>query len=336
MLTIVIPTYNMQDFLPECLDSLIVEEECMTLLEILVIIDGATDNSEQIAQDYANRYPDTFHVILKENGNYGSCVNRGIAEAKGKYIKILDADDKFKTDYYSLFLRQLQDINVDMIINDYNGWNMSNGHIDYFKYNLPNPNTFTIKDLKFTKKVPLMMHATAYRTSLLRDMNYQQSEGISYTDQEWVFMPLTRVRTVWYFPHDLYIYRVGRVGQTVDINVWIRHAEEEIFGLKKMTKYYQEVKDMSSDVVRNLLEYRLLFRTNAIYNHLFIRSFGEVDDSLIRDLELYVHDNLPFIYNQIDKDINYHGINVINLYRNHPFAYSTYLKGRKFAKTLFK
>ncbi len=336
ILTLVIPTYNMQDFLPECLDSLLIEDELMSLLEILVIIDGATDNSAQIGLEYAKRYPNTFRIIQKENGNYGSCVNYGIAEAKGKYIKTLDADDRFNTENFGHFLRQLQGVDADMIINDYAGWNMTNGHTDYFRYNLPTPNTFTIEGLKFTKQVPLMMHATAYRTTLLRDMNYKQTEGISYTDQEWTFMPLTRVKTIWYFPHIVYIYRVGRSGQTVDINVWIHHAEEEIFGLKKMTKFYQDIKDRLSDTVRKILEYRLVFRTNAIYNHIFIRSFGSIDDAIIKDLDKYVYNNLSFVYKQLEKDISYHGLNVINLYRKHPIVYKIYLKSRKIAQNTFK
>lgn len=78
ILTIVIPTYNMQDYLRRCLDSLIVPEEQMKHLEVLVVNDGSKDNSSAIAHEYQDKYPDTFRVIDKENGNYGSCVNRGL------------------------------------------------------------------------------------------------------------------------------------------------------------------------------------------------------------------------------------------------------------------
>ena len=83
----------MEKYLNKCLDSLIVEN--MNLLEVLIINDGSKDNSSNIAHVYENKYPNTFRVIDKENGNYGSCINRGIKEAKGKYIKVLDADDSF-------------------------------------------------------------------------------------------------------------------------------------------------------------------------------------------------------------------------------------------------
>lgn len=86
ILSIVIPTYNMEDLLSKCLSSLIVKNH-LDMLEVLVVNDGSKDLSSEIAHQFEKENPDTFRVIDKENGNYGSCVNRGLKEAKGKYIK---------------------------------------------------------------------------------------------------------------------------------------------------------------------------------------------------------------------------------------------------------
>ena len=75
LLSIIIPTYNMQKYLRHCLDSLLVSDEMMDQLEVLVINDGSKDNSSKIAHEYETKYPNTFRVVDKENGNYGSCVN---------------------------------------------------------------------------------------------------------------------------------------------------------------------------------------------------------------------------------------------------------------------
>lgn len=69
LLTIVIPTYNMQAYLHRCLDSLLVSEEHMQQIEVLVINGGSKDNSFAIAHEYEAKYPNTFRVIDKENGN---------------------------------------------------------------------------------------------------------------------------------------------------------------------------------------------------------------------------------------------------------------------------
>ncbi len=80
--------------------------------------DGSKDRSSEIAHSYQDRYPQTFRVIDKENGNYGSCVNRGLNEATGKYIKLLDADDSFDTNVFMHFLTEMQLTDVDMWITD--------------------------------------------------------------------------------------------------------------------------------------------------------------------------------------------------------------------------
>src|SRR5574344_1213565 len=113
ILTIIIPTYNMEKYLRRCLDSLIIDEEGMKQLEVLVINDGSKDSSSQIAHEYQDKYPDMFRVIDKENGGHGSCCNVGLREAKGKYIRFLDSDDWFDQKNFPKFIELLQALDVD-------------------------------------------------------------------------------------------------------------------------------------------------------------------------------------------------------------------------------
>lgn len=91
VLTIIIPMYNMEKYINQCLDSLMVQG--MERLEVIVVNDGSKDGSLAIARTYESRYPQIFCVINKENGNYGSCINCGLSKATGRYIRVLDADD---------------------------------------------------------------------------------------------------------------------------------------------------------------------------------------------------------------------------------------------------
>lgn len=86
----------MEKYLNKCLDSLLIKTG-LEYLEVIVVNDGSSDSSLSIAQAYQQKYPDVFVIIDKTNGNYGSCINAGLPVAKGKYIKILDADDSFST-----------------------------------------------------------------------------------------------------------------------------------------------------------------------------------------------------------------------------------------------
>ena len=119
VLSIIIPTYNMEDYLRQCLDSLIIADDLMQQLEVLVINDGSKDQSSAIAHEYSRKHPSTIFVIDKENGNYGSCINRGLKEATGKFIKILDADDSFDSAALAEFINQLRDTNADLVITNF-------------------------------------------------------------------------------------------------------------------------------------------------------------------------------------------------------------------------
>ena len=124
VLTVIIPTYNMENYLRYCLDSLLIKE-FLKQLEVLIINDGSKDGSSVIGHEYEQLYPEIFRVIDKENGNYGSCINRGLKEAKGKYVKILDADDSFNTDNFESFVSFLIQTDADLILSDFAVVNMN-------------------------------------------------------------------------------------------------------------------------------------------------------------------------------------------------------------------
>ena len=137
----------MENYLHKCLDSLIVSDDNMNRLEVLVINDGSKDSSSQIAHEYESKYPQTFRVVDKENGNYGSCINRGLKEAKGKYVKVLDADDYFDNVVFNQFLSFLSETDADLIINDYSVVDGNGNNTDNYSFPLPMENVFSLGDL---------------------------------------------------------------------------------------------------------------------------------------------------------------------------------------------
>lgn len=240
ILTILIPTYNMQTYLRHCLDSLIVSDEQMRKLEVLVINDGSIDNSSNIAHEYEAKYPNSFRVIDKENGNYGSCINKGLQIATGKYVKVLDADDSFDTTYFGDYLRFLNNTDVDMIITPYTIVDEIDKEKSREEYDLPINTLLTWEQLTPAfKKKSLQMHAVTYKRQNLIDIHYRQTEGISYTDQEWIFTPLTAVKTAVKYPHAIYRYLYGRKGQTTDTEVFRRNISHNELCCRRIVKDYK-------------------------------------------------------------------------------------------------
>ena len=140
LLSIIIPTYNMESYLRRCLDSLIVSDKKMERVEVMVINDGSKDSSSQIAHEYEAKYPLTFRVIDKKNGNYGSCINCGLRFATGRYVKVLDADDYFNRVAFESYFYYLLTVDVDLVITDYNIVDDSGSVTEVCKFNLPQNN----------------------------------------------------------------------------------------------------------------------------------------------------------------------------------------------------
>ena len=89
-ITFTVPCYNSQDYMERCIDSLLPGGEDV---EIIIVNDGSTDATAQIADDYAARYPGIVRAVHKKNGGHGSGVNKGLELATGAYFKVVDSDD---------------------------------------------------------------------------------------------------------------------------------------------------------------------------------------------------------------------------------------------------
>lgn len=272
ILSIVIPSYNMQDYLPACLDSLRVDDPALfNQLDIIVVNDGSKDRTSAIAHEYVAQHPDVIRAIDKPNGNYGSCVNRGLAEAKGTFIKILDADDTFDMAAFKSFIRRLieseeKNEQVDLFLTDF-VWLDANGEVmkrDRFSL-CPN----TVLDVDSLNKLePLaMMQAVAYRTAILHELVYRQTEGISYTDLEWASYPMAGVRRIYYFPHVIYRYLAERPGQTMEPVRF--HVKDLPMRGKVSLRMIKELADRQKAGAPSLLMLYLrkfaLFATKGIY-----------------------------------------------------------------------
>lgn len=90
-ISIIVPVYNVENYLTKCLDSLV--NQSLSNIEILVINDGSKDNSEKIIEGYAQRYPEKIKAFTKENGGLSDARNFGLDRAAGDYIGFVDSDD---------------------------------------------------------------------------------------------------------------------------------------------------------------------------------------------------------------------------------------------------
>ncbi len=300
LLTIIVPTYNMEKYLHKCLDSLLVSDDNMERLEVLVVNDGSKDSSSKIAYEYEEKYPQTFRVIDKENGNYGSCINRGLEEATGKYIKVLDADDYYVVSALDDFVNYLQNQDVDFVINDFVIVDEHGTMTNSYTFSLPIGRDFTLQDIPKEMIKWLWHHGVTYKTSIPRSIGYHQSEGISYTDDEWIFMPMCKVGSVSYFPHVLYNYLIGREGQTFDPVVMRNSFDKRIVVGKSMVKFFAVIERDCSDVAKSFLSEKLRARLSVIYNFYLIKEPSHEGYELLREFDQFIKRQSLYIYDLLE------------------------------------
>jgi len=117
VLTVSIAAYNVEKFIKKTLESLLVKG--IEILEVLVEDDGGTDDTARIVKEYENKYPGIIKFVHKENGGYGSTINKSIELAKGKYFKQLDGDDWYDSENFEKLLELLKNIDTDAVYTPY-------------------------------------------------------------------------------------------------------------------------------------------------------------------------------------------------------------------------
>ena len=110
--SVIVPIYNVEKYLEKCLDSLV--NQTLKDIEIILVNDGSTDNSGQIAKKYANKYKDKIIYLEKENGGLSDARNYGLEYVKGDYISFVDSDDYISKNLYSELVKYMEK-DYDMI-----------------------------------------------------------------------------------------------------------------------------------------------------------------------------------------------------------------------------
>nr|WP_239534446.1 CDP-glycerol glycerophosphotransferase family protein [Priestia taiwanensis] len=112
--SVIVPIYNAEKYVVECLDSLV--EQSLENIEVLLINDGSTDNSQTIAEEYVTNHPHLFQLINKENGGVASARNRGLTVATGEYVAFLDPDDYVLPNTYRVMYLKSRNTQSDTFI----------------------------------------------------------------------------------------------------------------------------------------------------------------------------------------------------------------------------
>ena len=231
LLSVVVPAYNSADFLLACLETLVVPGG---EVEVVVVDDGSSDATGEVAEGFASAH-EGFRVIRQENKGHGGAVNTGVAAATGTWIKVVDSDDALDPVALERVLTQLrewrdQGVEPDLVVTNFvymRADRRPHRHAVRYPRILPQGRVGSWSDVgRFRPDQYLMMHALMYRTEVLRNSGMRLPEHCFYVDNLYSFEPLIHVDSLVYINEDLYLYTIGREGQSVSDEVIVTRLDQ--------------------------------------------------------------------------------------------------------------
>ena len=338
-ITFAIPCYNSASYMDKCIESIISLDDGRGDIEILIIDDGSTlDDTAKKADEWHERYPESIYAIHKPNGGHGSAVNAGLAEARGRYYKVVDSDDwldKDAMDVIMPYFRAQSELAhaCDLVIGNYVYEKVYEGTHTTINYKnvFPEGKEFGWQDIKhFRQSQYLLMHSVIYRTEMLRDIGLRLPEHCFYVDNVFVYVPLPFVDTIRYFNVDMYRYFIGREGQSINEDTMMKRIDQQL----RVTRTMIDAVDPTEDVPhRKLQKYMENYLSMMMcICSVFLRMINtEESEQKRKDIWAYLKERRPRLYPHIRRS-------VLNVATNIPteFGRKLGLGGYHIAQKIFK
>lgn len=268
ILTVAICAYNMEDYIEEVLDSCIIQE--MDKLEVLVMNDGSKDRTAELTQKYCDKYPDTFKLVNKENGGWGSNLNRAVHMAHGKYFKEVDADDWFETENLQKLIGELEKTDADLVLTDHrychsDGIRENNAEWAEYAGQLLN-----MEDLK---SFYFCIWDASFLTEKLVKNYLNLPKHTLYTDNLFIMYQLPKLKTAYFIKDVVYNYRLDRDGQSMNVESMRKHYKDVVRVLSKAIDFF----NMSEENKKNPHVKGRFYATYIIFFHYFMMMGNDKD-----------------------------------------------------------
>lgn len=288
ILSFAVPCYNSAAYMKNCVESLLVGGEDV---EIIIVDDGSSDETAQIADEYERKYPTIIKAVHQENGGHGEAVNTGLAHAAGLYFKVVDSDDWVNEEAYRKILKVLEESirgprTLDMLISNYVYERQGAKKKRVMRYDgcLPTDRFFGWEDVKpLGKSKYLLMHSLIYRTELLRESGLVLPKHTFYVDNLVAFVPFPYVKTMYYLDVNFYRYFIGREDQSVQEDVMIRRIDQQLCVNKLMIDYMVSQKNLPKKLRKYMLNYLTIITT--VSSIMLIRS--NTEENFEKKVELW-------------------------------------------------
>lgn len=249
-LSIIVPIYNVENYLPECLESLI--KQNLANIEIICVNDGSTDSSLQIIKSFAQKNAN-IRIIDKSNSGYGDSLNKGMECARGEYIGIVESDDFIEPNMFEDLYNIAKQNDCDIVKSDwFNFWSKTNTKEKNGRINTYNNNIVNVKEHPEILTLQPTLWSAIYKRDLIENnkIKFLITPGASYQDTSFSFKVLSLAEKIMFTDKAYLYYRQDNVNSSINNSgkaLFICQEYEEI------DKFLNEHKDIKSKVLTQKL-----------------------------------------------------------------------------------
>ena len=234
LISIIVPVYNVENFLNECIESII--KQSYKNIEIILVDDGSTDTSGAICDELSQK-DNRIKVFHKKNGGLSDARNYGIKKAAGNYIMFVDSDDIISENIVFLLFQAIDKSNSDVSV--CNLMHFQDGDLPLFS-DVKNVKDLSgqesLEDLLYQRLISTSSCAKLYKKESINDIAFVK--GQRFEDNEFLFKVFNSVNKVTYINANLYGYRHRKKSITTDI---FSEKDFDIINIGK--KILNEIKD---------------------------------------------------------------------------------------------
>lgn len=211
-LSIIVPVYNVEQYLRQCLESILSQPLPKGDYEVIVVDDGSPDDSIPSIQDLAERYPETIRIVRQKNGGLSVARNTGLDHAEGEYIMFVDSDDCLAPQTLHLLIDNAEQAKVDMLRAGY--IKIEDANVAAYLEQSPAPSSFEAPDV-VTGQEALARHNTRecyvwmnlFRRAFIEEHHLRFEPKIFFEDMAFTMECYLRAGSFVELPLTFYIYR---------------------------------------------------------------------------------------------------------------------------------
>ena len=270
--SIILPIYNVQEYLRQCLDSVV--SQTLEDIEILCVNDGSTDNSLEIIQEYAAR-DSRIVVITGPNGGYGKAMNKGLDRATGEYIGIVEPDDYVVPEMYEELYHAAKEQDLDLVKADFYRFTTNEQGEESLQYELLDKEKKRYGELLFPAEDPSCLRFTLntwsgiYRRAFLEKyaIRHNETPGASFQDNGFFFQTFVYAQRAMILNKPYYRNRRDNPNSSVK-------SKEKVYC---MNVEYDYIRDLLMRDRALWERFQYMYWWKKYHNYLF--TYGRIDDS---------------------------------------------------------